>query len=161
MGHGHELDVERPERETAAERHDVHRDLRRVALALALGFEQGGGERRRVDRQLEPRPQVEQSAEMFLVRVREHDAEKVAALLHQIADIRHDEIDAGERVVGEGDAEIDRDPLPALFVAKAVDREIHADLADPAERGEHELIGGASHHRFPITPRCRIAAASA
>src|SRR5262249_14759926 len=58
----------------------------------------------------------------------------------------------GKRVIGEGDAEIDRDPLPALLVPEAVDREIHADLADPAERGEHELIGGLSHSRSRSGP---------
>ena len=52
MGHGNELDIERPEREAAAERHDVHRDFRRARLALALGLQQRGGERRGVDRQL-------------------------------------------------------------------------------------------------------------
>ena len=31
------------------------------------------------------------------------------------------------------------------LVAEAVDREIHADLADAAERREHELVGGACH----------------
>ena len=82
---------------------------------------------------------------MILMGVGEHEAEKVAALLHQIADVGQDEIDAGQRIVGKGDAEIDRDPLPAVLVAEAVDREIHADLADPAKRRENELIGGAQH----------------
>ena len=68
---------------------------------------------------------------MILVRVGEHEAEKVAALLDQIADVGKDEIDAGKVVAGERDAEIDRDPLPAALVAEAVEREIHADLADP------------------------------
>ena len=41
-----------PSVEAAAERHHVHRDLRRTRLALALGLEQRGGERRRIDRHL-------------------------------------------------------------------------------------------------------------
>jgi hypothetical protein len=77
---------------------------------------------------------------MILVRMREHEAQKIAPLLHQVANVRHDEIDARQRIVGEGNAEIDRDPLPALLVAEAVDREIHTDLADPAERREYEFI---------------------
>src|SRR5262245_18376420 len=92
---------------------------------------------------------------MILVRVREHDAEKIAALLLQVADVRHDEIDAGQRVVGESNPEIDRDPLPAVLVAEAVDREIHADLADPAKRSEHEFIGGAHHVRVRISSPCQ------
>jgi hypothetical protein len=59
MGHGYELDVERSEREPAAERHDVHLDLGRTRLALPLGLQQRGGKRRSIDRQLEARPQVE------------------------------------------------------------------------------------------------------
>ncbi len=92
---------------------------------------------------------------MILVRVREHDAEKIAALLLQVADVRHNEIDARQRVVGESNPEIDRNPLPAMLVAEAVDREIHADLADPAKRREHEFIGGAHHVRVPINSPCR------
>src|ERR1700751_440109 len=155
MGHGYELDIEWSERESAAERDDVHRDLGRTRLALQLGLQQRGGKRCGVDRQLEPRPQVEQRAEMILVRVGEHEAENIASLLHQIADVRHDEIDAGQRVVSESNPEIDRDPLPAVLVTEAVDREIHADLANPAKRREHEFVGGAHHLRVPINSSYR------
>ncbi len=60
-----------------------------------------------------------QRAEMILVRVREHDAEKVAALLDEEADVRQDEIDAGQVVAGERNAEVDRDPLPAALARRA------------------------------------------
>ena len=63
-----------------------------------------------------------QRAEMVFMRVREHDAEEVAALLDQKADVRQDQIDAGQVLAGEGDAEIDRDPLPAALGAEAVER---------------------------------------
>src|SRR5262245_41663754 len=129
VGHGDEFDIERPEREPAVEREDLHRDLGRTRLALPLGLQQCGSERRGIDWKLELRPQVDERAEMILVRVSQHEAEEIAALLHQIADIQHDEIDTGKRVVREGDAEIDRDPLPAALGSEAVDREIHADLA--------------------------------
>src|SRR5262249_15074672 len=105
--------------------------------------EERGGERRRIDRELKLRPQVDERTKVILVRVGEHEAEQVAALLHEIADVRQDKVDAGQRLVGKGDAEIDRDPLPAPLVAEAVKGEIHADLAGPAERREHEFVGGA------------------
>ncbi len=140
VGHRHELDVERPEREASAERNDIDRHLARARLALPLGLEQGRGERRRIDRQLEPRPQIEQRAEMVLMRVGEHEPEEIAPLLQQIADVRQDQIDAGQVVAGKRYAEVDRDPLPAPLVADPVDREIHADLADPAERREDEFV---------------------
>ena len=51
----------------------------------ALGLEQRGGERRRVDRAAQPRPQVDQRAEMVLMRVGEHEAGEIAPLLDQEA----------------------------------------------------------------------------
>ena len=91
---------------------------------------------------------------MVLVRVREHDAENVFALLDQIADVRQDQIDARQVVAGEGHAEIDDDPLPAAFVAEAVEREIHADLADPAERRKDEFVARARHAAIRSVRRC-------
>ena len=111
MGDRDQLDVERPEREAAAERHDLDRDFRRARLARALGLEQRGGERRRVDRHLEPRPQVDERAEMILMGVGEHEADEVLALLDQKADVRQDQVDAGQMLVArERHAEIDREP---------------------------------------------------
>ena len=82
------LDVERPDVEARAERHLGDRDFRHAVFALALGFEQRRGERRRIDRHLELRPEVEHRAVVVLVGVGEHDAGDVAALLDQIADVR-------------------------------------------------------------------------
>ncbi len=50
---------------------------------------------------------------MILVGMGEHESQQIAALLDQEADIRHDQIDAGQIVTRERDAEIDRDPFPA------------------------------------------------
>ena len=136
-----EIDVERAEREVPAERHDIDRNLRRARLGRAPGLEQRGGERRGVKRHFEPRPQIDQRAHMIFMGMGEHEPEEVFALLDQKADVRHDEIDAGQMLFGgKRDAEIDHDPLPAAAVAEAVDREIHADLADAAERREHKLV---------------------
>jgi hypothetical protein len=43
-------------------------------------------------------------------------------------------------LVAEGDAEIDRQPRPLLAVAEAIDRQVHADLADTAERRKGQFI---------------------
>ena len=117
-------------------------------LAQALRLEQRGGERRRVDRAAQPRPQVDQRAEMILVRVREHQPGEIAPLLHQEGDVRHDQIDAGQIVARERDTEIDRHPGALAALADPIEREIHPDLADPAERREQEL-GAARHHDVP------------
>ena len=90
-----------PSVEAAAERHDLDRHVGAPRLAQALRLEQRGRERRRVDRAAQPRPQVDQRAEMVLVRMRQHEAGEVAPLLHQERDVRHDQVDAGQVVAGE------------------------------------------------------------
>src|SRR5262249_21235603 len=93
--------------------------------------------------------------EMILMRVREHDADEVAALLDQEPDVGKDEIDPGQQVLAsERHAEVDGEPGPAALGARAVDREIHPDLADAAERREHELAGSAHQSgpwRWPVS----------
>ena len=115
------------------------------ALGEALGLEQRGGEGRGVDRHAQARPQVEDGAEMVLVRVGEHEGEKIVPLVEQTADVRHDQVDAGQIVAREGDAEVDREPLARILAAEAVEREVHADLAHAAEGREDELVRGCSH----------------
>jgi hypothetical protein len=82
---------------------------------------------------------------MIFMRVRKHDAEEIAALLHQIADIRKNEIDAGQILATKGDAEVDGDPLPASLIADAVEAEIHTDLAHSTERREDEFVARFRH----------------
>ena len=55
-------------------------------------------------------------------------------------EIRHDEIDAWHVLVGEGDAKVDHQPLARVRRPIAVKGAIHADLAQAAERDEHELV---------------------
>ena len=71
------LDLERADRERLAGAVDRDRDFRRAVLALALGFEQAGGERRHPDRRLQPRPEVEQRAVVVLMRMGDDDAAQV------------------------------------------------------------------------------------
>src|SRR5436309_3231806 len=140
MRHGDELDVERTEAEPAAERHDVHRDVGRARLAFPLRLQQRRGKLRRVEGNLEPRPQIDQRAEMIFMRMREHEAEKIVALLDEITNIGQDEIDPGQIVAGKRNAEVNRNPFAMAAVAEAVDGEIHADLAGAAERREDKLV---------------------
>ena len=46
----------------------------------------------------------------------------------------------GRSACGEGDAEIDRQPGAVVGAAVAIEAEVHADLADPAERQEDQLV---------------------
>src|ERR1700682_3923894 len=102
MGHGNELDIERPKAKAPAERNDVHRNVGRARLPLPLGRKKRSSKGRCMDRNLELRPQIDESAEMIFVRVGEHEAEKIASLLDQIADIGENEIDPRQIVAGEG-----------------------------------------------------------
>ena len=150
MRHRDQFDVEWPDVEAAAERDDVDGDFRRARLARAFGLEQRGRERRGIDRHLQPRPQVEQGAEMILVRVGEHDAGEILALLDEIANVGQDQIDAGQMLLGgERHAEIDRKPGSAALVAEPIDRQVHADLADAAERRKHQLLVASAMSASP------------
>ena len=80
---------------------------------------------------------------MIFVGVGKHQTNKIAALLNQKADIRQNQIDAGQMLLGgEGNTAIDNQPLAPSPVADAIDREIHPDLADAAERRKHKFIVG-------------------
>ena len=77
--------------------HDlVQIDLRRAGLGQAPRLEEADGEARRVDRRPQARPQLDERADMVLVRVGDEDAEQVLALVLDEAQVRIDEIDAGQ-----------------------------------------------------------------
>lgn len=148
MRHRNEFDVERPEIDPPARRHHSDRNLRRVTLGGAFGLEQRGAEFGGVDRALQLRPQVDDGAEVVFMGVGQHQPDQVLALLLEVANVRHDEIDAGQMLlVAERDAEIDRQPASLMPVAEPVDRQVHADLADAAERRESQFI--RTHYALP------------
>ncbi len=81
--------------------------------------------------------------------VRQHQAHQVLALFLQEADVRHDQVDARQvLLVAEGDAEIDREPGALVAVAEPVDLQVHADLADAAERRKGQFVR-ARHQAAP------------
>ena len=53
------------------------------------------------------------------------------------------QIDAGQLVAGEAEAEVDHQPLAAARRAEAVERAIHADLAETAKRREDQFVAVA------------------
>ena len=78
---------------------------------------------------------------MVLMGMGQHEADQVLPLFLQKADVGHDQIDAGQMLlVAKGDAEIDRQPGALMAVAEAIDRQVHADLADAAERRKGQFI---------------------
>ena len=153
MGDGNEFDVERADLEPRARLDDPDRNLRRARLAEPARFGEAGGEGRRIDLDAEARPQLGQRADMVLVRMGDDDADEILLHLLDEADVGHDEIDARQVVAGEGDAEVDHQPLARLRRAIAVERAIHSDFAQAPERREHELA--VVCHSVPAFPRKR------
>src|SRR5215467_2480179 len=84
---------------------------------------------------------------MIFVGMREHKSHKIPPLLLQKADIRHDAINAGQIVARKGDAKIDREPGLLALRTDTIHRQIHADLADPAERREDQFLVRGCHLR--------------
>src|SRR5262245_12640172 len=86
---------------------------------------------------------------MILVRVGQDKSDQVPALFLQKGDVGHDQIDAGQMLlVTERNAEVNGKQASLMAVAEPVDRQVHADLADPAERRKCEFVG-SGHQAEP------------
>ncbi len=141
MRDGNEFDVERADIHASTGWYHGDRNFRRIALGLAFGLEQRGAELRRIDRASQLRPEIDDGAEMVLMGMRQHEAHQVLPLFLKESDVRHDQIDAGQMLlVTEGDAEVDRKPGALLALAEAIDRQVHADLADAAKRRKGQFV---------------------
>ena len=138
MGDGDVADAERAERHLGTELKLVQRHLAVEPGLRQPGAHQAGGEAGRIDRTVEARPEMGDGALMVLVGMGQHEAEQV--VLHPLdeADVGHHHVDAGSRIVAEGDAALDHDPLALAAVEVAV----HADLARAAERQVDEARSG-------------------
>ena len=87
---------------------------------------------------------------MVFVRMRQHETNQILPFLFEKADVGHDGIDARQMLlVTKGHAEVDREPGALMAVAEAVDRQVHADLADAAERRECQFIR-SRHQAAPL-----------
>src|ERR1039458_758201 len=85
---------------------------------------------------------------MVFVRMGEHQADEIFPNLHQIADVWKNQIDAWQMFFrGKRHAEIDRKPASPALVAQPLDRQVHADLADTAERREHQFLLRMRHNQ--------------
>src|SRR4051812_23469733 len=67
-----------------------------------------------------------QRADVVFVAVRENDPANVVAILEQVADVRHDDVDAEQFGLGKHEAGVDDDNV----VAPANGHAIHAELAE-------------------------------
>ena len=66
--------------------------------------------------QPQPRPQIGHGAQMVLVGVGQDQAVEKGPLLLDEAQVGQDDVDAGQPVVGEAEAQIDHQPAAVLAV---------------------------------------------
>ena len=132
VGQRDEADLERAELNAPAALDDVELDPSGQPLFLELAGDQPCGERRREQRRLQLFGEVGQRPDMVLMAVRQDDPDQPLLLALDELKIGEDEIDPGIFGVGERQAEVGHDPLPAA----AVEIDVHADLARAAEGAE-------------------------
>ena len=104
-----------------------------------LGLQHGRRERRGIDRHLQAGPQLRHGADVVLVGVRQHEPEKIGALLLDETQVGQHDIDARLELAGKGDAEIDHDPFARLRGTVPVEIDVHADFAGAPQGQEDEL----------------------
>jgi len=83
---------------------------------------------------------------MIFVRVRRDDPEQTITALDNKSGIGHDHLDPRLRIIPEGDAAIDDEPVARV----SVDVQVHPDLTRTAERDEVKRIRIAV---FRLCPR--------
>ena len=76
---------------------------------------------------------------MILVRMGRHDPEQAIAAFDDKAGIRHDDFETRLRIISEGDAAIDNQPVALI----PVNIQVHPDFARAAERHEEQRVGVA------------------
>ena len=78
---------------------------------------------------------------MVFMAMGQHQRQDVLAPFDQIADVRQDEIDAGQILfAAERNAAINDQPFSSTLVAETVNREVHPDLADAAKACEYQFV---------------------
>ena len=115
---------------------DIELNLPGKPLLFELFGDQARGERCGVERRLQVGGKVRNGADMVLVPVGQDNAGEAVPLAFDELEVRKNEIDARVIGVGESEAEVDHQP----FALRAVEIDVHADLARSAERAEQQLF---------------------
>ena len=78
---------------------------------------------------------------MIFMRVGDDETQQILALRDQVFDVGENQVDTRQMFFeAKGHTEIDRQPFPVALGADAIDRQVHADFADTAERCEDEFL---------------------
>ena len=111
-------------------------------VLLDLVAQEAAGQRAGVDRDARELGQhVRQAADVVLVGVGDEERPDLGAVLLEVGDVGHDEVDAEHLLVREHEAAVDDDDVVAVF------EHVHvlADLPHPAERDDAEGRVGVCH----------------
>src|SRR3954452_13086881 len=154
MRNSDELDSEGPDLDAIPLRNNVDLHLRRIRLGEPPRPQQAGGERRRVKRAAQPRPQRRNRADMIFVRMRDDEREEIGPNFLDKSNVGVDEIDARQIGPSESETAIDHDPFAPAGGAEAIERGVHADLTETAERDKDEFV--QSVHRPQLSKLMRL-----
>ena len=140
MRNADEFDFEGAGIEAAAERHFLDRQRERAAIFADLRLQHSRREGRREDRAFERRPEIDDGADVVLVRVGQDEADEVFALGDDEAEVGQHDIGARLAFMRKGHAQIDHQPGARTRRPEAIEIDVHADLAETAERHEYEFV---------------------
>ena len=85
--------------------------------------------------------------------VGDDDAGEVRALLLEVGDVGKDHVDAGQSsCASKAMPKSTASQVRSSARTEAVEAEVHADLADPAERQEDEFVGGLAQRPASAQP---------
>ena len=125
--------------EASAGRDDVDADLVGQPDLAQLAAQHRGGERGAVDRAFELRPQPGHGADVVLVGMGDHQTDQLVLAVGDEAGIGHHDLDFRQFAAAEADAAIHGEPFFVACDAPAVQVEVHANFARPAQRQEGQF----------------------
>ena len=141
MSDGDEFDVEGTELQFTMQRNRVDPHAFLQARLFQLACDQPRGERRRINRAAQGRPQVMNGADVIFMRVGGDDAEHILAPFGKEGNVGHDNVDARRhRLFPKQHTAIDHNPFALVGRPETIGVEIHADLARPAKREQDQLV---------------------
>ena len=120
-----QFEVERANRKTSRYGDFGNTRTAGESFILQLAAQQCSRKRCRVKGTLQAAPQIGHGADMVFVRVRQHEAGQTVTPASNKERVWHDNVDPRRRVVAEGDAAIDHQPLAGM----AIQVEVHANFA--------------------------------
>ena len=137
MGQRDIADFKRAQRKRLAVLDNVKLYLLQQIFLFQLFPHQFSGKGGGVNRAFQLWPQVGDGADVVLVAMGQNQPQQVLLAFFYKAQVRENQVDAGQGFSGKAGAEIDHQP----FAQETVKIEVHADLARPAQRHKQQIRG--------------------